>query len=163
MVYWFKRKFWQIKNVFKWLPVIWNQYDFDYVYSVDVFKFQLEKQADYLDSDKSNTLCVKNKAKRIRMILRLMDKVYCGDYELEYIDKFEEIYGKGSSELSFVETENPSLLSMKRKYELTENEDKVEEMNQTYHTLFLKSVKKQKRAHKLLWDLIEHNIQSFWD
>jgi len=28
---------------------------------------------------------------------------------------------------------------------------------------FVKVMKKQKRAHKLLWDFIEHNIQRWWD
>jgi hypothetical protein len=28
---------------------------------------------------------------------------------------------------------------------------------------FVRVIKKQKRAHKLLWDFIEHNIQSWWD
>ena len=29
--------------------------------------------------------------------------------------------------------------------------------------LFKESIDKQKRAHKLLWDFIEHNIQYWWD
>ena len=28
---------------------------------------------------------------------------------------------------------------------------------------FVRVMKKQKRAHKLLWDFIEHNIQKWWD
>ena len=28
---------------------------------------------------------------------------------------------------------------------------------------FVRVMKKQKRAHKLLWDFIEHNIQRWWD
>ena len=46
MKHFLKRKIWQIKNVFRWLPIIWKQYDFDYHYSLEVFKFQLKKQAD---------------------------------------------------------------------------------------------------------------------
>jgi len=52
---------------------------------------------------------------------------------------------------------------MKKKYELTESEEKIREMDQVYNNLFLNSIQKQKRAHKLLWDLIEHNIQGWWD
>lgn len=163
MVYWFKRKIWQIKNVIKWLPKIWNQYDFDYGYSIDVFKFQLQKQAEYLESDRAMTLSAKNKASRIRMILRLMEKVYNEDYALEYINKFEKIYGKGSSDITFINTDNPKLSRLVSKYELSESEEKIKEMNQVQRNLFLESVEKQKRAHKLLWDLIEHNIQGWWD
>ena len=28
---------------------------------------------------------------------------------------------------------------------------------------FVRVLKKQKRAHKILWDFIEHNIQKWWD
>jgi hypothetical protein len=163
MIYWFKRKIWQIKNVIKWLPKIWNQYDFDYGYSIDVFKFQLEKQAEFLESNKACTLSAKDKASRIRMVIRLMDKVYNEDYALEYTDEFEKIYGKGSSYINIVNTKNPNLFSMKKNYELTESEEKIIEMDQVYNNLFLNSIQKQKRAHKLLWDLIEHNIQGWWD
>ena len=163
MKYWFKRKYRQIKNVFRWLPIIWKQYDFDYSYSIEVFKFQLEKQAEFLESDRAITLSAKNKASRIRMVLRLMEKVYNEDYALEYTDEFEKIYGKGSSDVNFVNTKNPNLFSMKKKYELTESEEKIREMDQVYNNLFLNSIQKQKRAHKLLWDLIEHNIQGWWD
>jgi len=29
--------------------------------------------------------------------------------------------------------------------------------------MMIESDIKQKRAHKLLWELVEHNIQRFWD
>lgn len=162
-MYWIKRKIWQIKNVIKWLPKIWNQYDFDYSYSIEVFKFQLEKQADYLESDNAITENSKNGASRIRMILRLMDKVYDHDYGIEYQKQFEEIYGEGLLDIKFVDTNSPKLYGLKNMYELSEDEDKVREMDQVKRNLFLNSQEKQNRAHKLLWDLVEHNIQSWWD
>lgn len=158
-MYWIKRKMWQIKNVIKWLPKIWNQYDFDYSYSIEVFKFQLEKQADYLESDKAITENSKNDASRIRMILRLMDKVYDHDYGIEYQKQFEEIYGKDLLDIKFIN----KLHGLKHMYELNEDEDKVREMDQVKRNLFLNSQEKQNRAHKLLWDLVEHNIQNWWD
>ena len=164
MIRWFRRKIWQIKNVIKWLPKIWNQYDFDYIYSIEVFKFQLQKQAEFLESDKAMTLCAKNNASRIRMIIRLMDKVYDEDYALEYQSKFEKLYGKNSLDMNFNPIKNKDGYStMKYTYELNEDEDEVKEIDQVHRNLFLSSVKKQKRAHKLLWDLIEHNIQGWWD
>lgn len=164
MIRWIKRKIWQIKNVIKWLPKIWNQYDFDYRYSIEVFKFQLQKQVQFLESDKALTLCAKNTASRIRMVIRLMDKVYDEDYALEYQDEFEKIYGKGSLKMNFISLKDKSNYSeMKYNYQLNEDEDMVEEMDQVHQNLFLRSHEKQKRAHKLLWDLVEHNIQRWWD
>ena len=37
------------------------------------------------------------------------------------------------------------------------------EIDEVRHEMMLLSQDKQKRAHKLLWDFIEHNIQRWWD
>ena len=65
VIYWVKRKIWQIKNVIGWLPIIWNQYDFDYVYAIKVFRYQLSKTAKFLESDKSCGISAKEKSKKI--------------------------------------------------------------------------------------------------
>jgi len=161
MKYWFKRKYRQIKNVFRWLPIIWKQYDFDYRYSLEVFKFQLQKQAEFLESDRAVTLCAKDKAKRIRTILKLMDKVYEDDYACEYQKILKEMYGNNVLDWRFEDTGRGDGSSyLRHEYEKWDN---AEEISQTKDELFKMSHEKQKRAHKLLWDLIEHNIQGWWD
>ena len=132
--YFFKRKYKQIQRVIDFLPLIWKGYDFDYQYSIDLFKKQLERTADFLDSDRSYSMDAKQRASRIRTAIRLMDKVYDEDYSHEYIDKLEKLYGDNTNQNS----------EIRRK-------------------LFKEAVEKQKRAHKLLWRFIEHNIQYWWD
>ena len=39
----------------------------------------------------------------------------------------------------------------------------LKEIDELRHEMMLLSQDKQKRAHKLLWDFIEHNIQNWWD
>ena len=161
MKYWFKRKYRQIKTVFRWLPIIWKQYDFDYRYSLEVFKFQLQKQAEFLESDRAVTLCAKDKAKRIRTILKLMDKVYEEDYACEYQKILKEMYGNNVLDWWFEDTGRGNGSSyLRHEYEKWDN---AEEISQMKDELFKMSHEKQKRAHKLLWDLIEHNIQGWWD
>jgi hypothetical protein len=170
MKHFIKRKIWQIKNVFRWLPIIWKQYDFDYRYSIDVFKFQLQKQAEFLESDKSFTLCAKDRAKRIRTVIKLMGKVYEDDYSMEYVDKLKELYGEDVLEVSFVETNDitfndfsgktEKLFSMRYKYETWDNADEIEKVK---GQLIKESHDKQMRAHKILWSMIEKDIQTWWD
>jgi len=165
-----KRKIWQIKNVFRWLPIIWKQYDFDYRYSIDVFKFQLQKQAEFLESDKSFTVCAKDKAKRIRTIIKLMEKVYEDDYSMGYVDKLKELYGEDVLEVSFVETNDitfndfsgktEKLFSIRYKYETWDNANEIEKVK---GQLIKESHNKQMRAHKILWSLIEKDIRGWWD
>lgn len=163
-MYWFKRKLWQIRNVIKWLPVIWNQFDFDYRYSIDVFKFQLQKTADHLNSDKTYTLSAKDNARRLQTVIDLMDKVYEEEYGMEYHDKLVELYGADKFKHKFINCEDKEGYSeLKFSYELTESPEMIEEISKKYNELFKNSQEKQKRAHKLLWELIEHNIQKMWD
>lgn len=164
MIYWFKRKFWQIKNLFKWIPIIWNQFDFDYQYSIEVFKFQLQKQAEFLESNKAYTVEAENNAKRIRTVLKLMDKVYNEEYACEYQDKLKELYGDNVLDFKFIEVDSKNngdkIYSIQYECETWVNYDEIEK---TKDTLFKISKEKQERAHKLLWCMIEKDIRKWWD
>ena len=161
MKYWFKRKYRQIKNVFRWLPIIWKQYDFDYRYSIEVFKFQLQKQAEFLESDRTLTLCAKDKAKRIRTILKLMDKVYEEDYAMEYFDILKEMYGDNVLDWWFEDTGDRYGSSYLRY--VYEKWDNAEEVDAKKNELVKASREKQKKAERILWAYIQHNIRHWWD
>ena len=128
-MYWVKRKIrqikrviGQIKRVIDFLPLIWNGFDWDYLYAIQLFQKQLERTASFLESDKVYSLSSKTNAQKIRTALRLMDIVYEERYMEEFFDS---------------------------------NSKDIEE--------YKRVIEKQKRAHKLLWDFIEHNIQYWWD
>lgn len=160
--YFFKRKYRQIRNVIRWMPIIWNQFDFDYRYAIDVFRFQLQKTADLLDSDNACTVDAKIRAQRIRTVIRLMDKVYDEEYACEYQQKLKDLYGEDVLEWRHIELPNGNY-EIKNKYEMEEDADKVEEIDEIHHKLFLESREKQERAHALLWKLIEKDIRTWWD
>ena len=122
-MYWVKRKIQQIKRVIDFLPLIWNGFDWDYSYAIQLFKKQLERTASFLESDKVYSLSSKTNAQKIRTALRLMDIVY----EERYVEEFLNSDGGNDREG------------------------------------FRRVMNNQKRAHKLLWDFIEHNIQYWWD
>ena len=166
-MYWFKRKYRQIKRVIDFFPLIWNGFDFDYRYALELFKKQLERQAKFMESDRAMTLNAKTNAQKIRTAIRLMDKVYDEEYGMEYMDTIEKLYGK--TWMDFVNLEEVSKHTGEELYELKlRNENAVDEQHQkeideVRKQMMLHSIDKQKRAHKLLWDFIEHNIQSWWD
>ena len=90
MIYWFKKKYSQIKRVLDYLPIIWNGFDWDYRYATDLFAHQLGRIADHLESDKAYTLSAKDNAKRIRTTLKLMKLVGDEEYAMEYYD-YEDV------------------------------------------------------------------------
>lgn len=135
------RFFWRIKNLIKWFPIIWNLFDWDYVYALEVFKFQLKNLADFLDSDKAYTEKARYNAQRIRTVIRLMDKVYNEEYGMEYMGVLDEKYG------------------FKRGF----SDNVSDEYNKDMKKLMQESNAKQEKAHKLLWKLIEKDIRGWWD
>ena len=165
ITYWSRRKYRQIKNVINWIPIVWNQFDFDYCYSLEVFKHQLLKQAEYMDSDRAYGANSKIDAQRIRMICRLMDKVYNDDYACEYQDRLKQTYGDDVNDWIFEEIpDRPEYKSMKWKYEVDEKYAELrDEIESNKDKWFKESQAKQERAHKLLYTLLEFYIRQWWD
>jgi len=160
ITYFFRRKRNQFRNLKRWLPLIWNKYDFDYSYSIDMFKRALLDQAEYMESDNAWGVSAKDDAKRIRIIVSLMEKVYDDTYALEYQDKLKELYGDDVLDFNFVPSEFKDMNTLEWGYKSRPNADEIDKM----HSKLLKeSQAKQERAEELLWKLIAHNIRRFWD
>jgi hypothetical protein len=163
MIYWFKRKYRQLSRVLDFLPIIWKGYDFDYRYALDLFKHQLKRTADFLESDKAYTADAKPIAKRIRTALELMEKVYNEDYGTAYMDVIEQRYGK--TNLEFIETDmyGKGMYIVQVTNELAVDEEHQKQIDEVSYEMLKLCRERQRRAHKLLWDFIEHNIQNWWD
>jgi hypothetical protein len=160
-IYFFKRKYQQIQRVIDFLPMIWNGFDFDYHYSIELFKKSLERQAKFLESDRACTLEAKQNAAKIRTAIRLIDKVYDDEYEIEWIDKIEEQFGKEALDWEFEDTGDGTGSSfITNKYEKWDNAEEIKVVKMEF---VKQSREKQKRAEKLLWKFIEHNIRHWWD
>lgn len=164
--YWFKRKWSQIKRVIDFLPLIWKGYDWDYHYAIELFQYQLKRIADHIGSDKAWALENKQTASRIRTAVELMDKVYNEEYGMEYYNVIEKKYGKSNFE--FIETgdfddKGDPYYTMEIRYENDYTEEELELIDEEKRQLVLESRDKQKRAHKILWNFVEHNIQRWWD
>ena len=166
MKYFFRRKWEQIKRVMDFLPIIWKGYDFDYRYSIELFQHQLKRQAEFLESDKAMTITAKDEAKRIRTAIKLLNKVYDGDYEEEYIDKIEKLYGKTHFKFipsDYITEDGANTYELKSWNENAVDEKHQEEIDELRREMMLLSREKQEKAHKILWNFIEHNIRNWWD
>ncbi len=163
--YWVRRKWRQIKNVIGWIPVLWKQFDFDYSYSLEVFKYQLLKQAKYMESDRAMSVNSRIDAQKIRMAVRLMDKVYDEDYAYEYMQRLKDKYGDDVVDFTFLDIPDKSGYSeMKWKFEVDEKYESLrDEIRENHDKWFEESYEKQERSHKLLYKLLEFYIRRWWD
>lgn len=166
ILYWFRRKKNQIHRLIDFFPLIWGGYDFDYRYSLELFKKQLHRTADYLESDRAVASSAKNSASRIRTAIRLMDKVYDEEYGMAYMDYIDKLYGK--TNFDFVESDmtdkdGGKLYELKLRNENAVDELHQKEIDEVRTQMLLACMDKQRRAHKLLWEFIEWNIGDWWD
>lgn len=164
-MYWFKRKWRQIKRVWDFLPIIWKGYDWDYRYAIELFQHQLKRTADEIEA-RGYQVGRHNTANRIRTAVELMEKVYDEEYQFEYATKIEEKYGASKfefEELEELDSNGDPFYSMVEHFEKYYTADELNQIQEEKDELMWASREKQKKAHKLLWNYIEHNIQRWWD
>ena len=95
-----------------------------------------------------------------------MDKVYEEEYSTEYMSTIGKLYGTTHYDFEELEEKDKNGDPYYRLVHWNEGavDDKHQkEIDEVRHEMMLLSQDKQKRAHKLLWDFIEHNIQRWWD
>ena len=154
-----KRFIQKIRRFIAFAPIIWKGDDFDYHYAIDLFKFQLSRLADYIEKSDRYVGC-ENDVARIRLVCRLMTKVYDEEYAMQYMDILSAMYGEDVLNWKFEKIEGTNLSRVVHEYETLEEH---EEINQIKKELFIMSKEKQERAHRLLWQLIEKDIRKWWD
>lgn len=160
-----KRFIRRFKRLFRYLTVIWRTEDWDYSFTLELFRMKLEDMAEFYE-EKVNVYSANAsyKALRIRRILRLFEWVYSEKYLDEARAELVRKWGEGFDdfiERNVVEHENGGRSwSMTPAYQTWDNADEV---LKHYDYVSKKYEEKQKKAHKLLWKLVEENIQEWWD
>lgn len=146
--------FHKIKNILNWIPIIWKQDDTKYTYSVSVFREQLINMANRFEKEG-----YMYGYHRIETIINLMDKVYSYQYANEYKESLIRPYGDFDTEFIFDKDKNKLITNVVWHRVYTNYE--IEQLNVIHQKAFEISAEKQRKAHKLLWKLIEHNIQKW--
>lgn len=156
-----KNYFRQLRRLFDFIPIIWKGADWDYRYSIELFSYQLKRQADFLESPKAHIADAKQTASKIRTAVKLLKYVYEDEkYALEYQQQLEEEYGKDVLNWKFVPIESSKYVELKFDYEFWDN---AEEVRKRKNELFKKSAQKQAKAARIVWKFIAHNIGGWWD
>ena len=148
------------RRVIDFLPIVWNGHDYDYVYSVELFKYQLQRQ-ERVFRQNSWRQDAPQVASRIRTAIELIDKVYGDVYVNEIYDNFERLYGPSS--FHFEESANGYGEYIGTKWAKAVDEKNNETINQLLSQMLAHAYAKQERAHDILWRFIAHNFRTWWD
>ena len=162
-----KQFFKRIYNLYRWFPIIWKDQDWDDHYIFEILKFKLKNQAEYIGYHDRH-MSAKRDAEIMMLCVRLMDKVQHEYYGREYQDYYK-------SDMRFIPSEShPGSYEMEVEI-LEENFDDyfkkypliyrmVPDLNAPKEEIAYHIAKiNEKRAHKLLFTILEQNIRRWWD
>lgn len=166
-----------IKNLIKWFPTIWKDRDWDTSFIFEIMIQKLKNQSDYIGKKDRHTRA-KRDAEVMMTCVRLMEKVKDGYYESEYSDYHDSDYNwidsdePGYSQLDIVEkSENfddyfkkyPStmrkVLNNPKSFDYIQEDYKYKKST----TALLMSRENHIKAKRILFTLMERNIEGWWD
>lgn len=160
-----------LKNLWYWFPIIWKDRDYHHAFIFSVLQHKLKSQANYIGRRNFHTRA-QTDARNMRICVNLIQKLQDDFYECEYID-----YYKSSSE--FVPCTKEDFFEYQTK-EISENFD---EYFKKYPLIYSRvkngegvfdgdskkviamniSTINHQRAMKLLFKILEEEIQCWWD
>ena len=159
-----------VKNIFKWIPTLYKDKDWDgwYIYNILQKKIEFQRQEIIYANRHSE---VDRDNRDMKIALNLLERVKEDYYGMEHLDYSE-------TEFDFIPVEgNPNLKEMKKTV-LSENYD---EFLKKYPSSVRKVLKEngkvlekdtlchlvarhnQEKARKLLFKLLEQKIERWWD
>lgn len=167
-----------VKNIWYWFPVIWKDRDWDGHYIFEILQHKLVAQANYIGKRDFHTRAQLD-AKRMRLCVKLIKKVQEEDYTMEYMD-----YAKDRVWFTPCEDRPGSSL-----YNSEEVWEKYDEYFKKYPLVYKRVLKGEgvftlngrnesdmkrviaqniahlnhDRARKLLFKIMEENIEGWWD
>ena len=173
-MYKINRFFKRIYNLYRWLPIIWKDQDWDTDYIWEVWKFKLKNQADYIGM-KGHHVDNERDAERIMTCVKLMEKIQSGYYLHEphayHITKWNwDDYEKSTDEFFELKSETLSehfddyFKKYVRIYRLVKKGDWYGfDTNEKEGAAFAIGRINHTRAVKLLFRMLENHIQEWWD
>jgi len=73
--------FWRrLKKLWYWLPVVWNDYDFDQVYFWIIMRHKLKSMRDFYNSDEAMGLYSYKRAEEIDLCIKILNRLVDDDY-----------------------------------------------------------------------------------
>jgi hypothetical protein len=160
----------KVKNLWRWFPVIWKDKDWDQYYIYEILKFKLKNQAKYI-GDRDFHTRAKRDAEIMMLCVRLIDKIQNEYYNMEHLD-YE------NTEYNFIPIENTNYSTIEVKhisdnlgdyfskypriYEKALIENNLDFTDKHRIAMYMSRIN-HKRAHKLLFKILEENIEKWWD
>jgi hypothetical protein len=167
-----------IRNVIRWLPIIWKDRDWDSHYIFEILKAKLQNQAKYI-GDQNRHDRSKRDAEIMITCVKLIEKIQDEYYAMEYMDYEDRIFDFMLSPTQpglyklYTQTKSENYNDYYKRYPLQYkrvlNEEGVFNIKDTDEDSTKQIIAmnightNHIRAKKLLFTLLERHIEGWWD
>jgi len=162
----FKRK---IKNLIRWFPIIWKDRDYGDYYILKILKFKLSNQAEYISKSYGHTRAQYD-ASRMRLCVRLIEKIQSEYYQLEYMNYFKDRFEFRDSvnhpnckELHITNISNNFEEYVVKHYSTYKKVIKEHYCKDSKSTALKMSYEVHQKAKRILFELLNIHLESWWD
>jgi hypothetical protein len=159
-----RRFFRKVKNVFRWLPTIWKDEDFDDHFIVEILIKKLEHTRDFFLSDRTHIADAKKVADEIQQAITKLHRTRDSweFYEEPAMEVLENKWGKTKFEFIPLE-DNPNLSELKTSVENAVTEEEKEEYKKEFRETLKQCRKQYMKDKKEAYKFIAKNIDKWWD
>lgn len=167
-----------LSKIWYWLPIIWKDRDWDSHYIYEILKHKLKAQSHYIGVRDIHTTAQQD-ARNMRICVNLIDKIQDDFYQMENSDYLEDRhwfekckdtpgYSTWESEIlseTFDEyfKKYPLILKRVEKGEGVFNIDRKDQQEAKKAKAMNIGNINQKRAHTLLFKILQNNVDKWWD
>lgn len=145
-----------ISNLYDYLPIIWNDFNFDYYYLLKLMDFKLKKMESVLEKHDGDN---KISAQEIRDALKILDRILKDGYESEIMKDHDEKWGE--IEMEFHPTEDGySTLEINRKNVLSKEDKEIEIAE--FMARMDQADQNKKQDIKKFFQILSDKIQGWW-
>ena len=159
-----RRFFRKIKNVFRWLPTIWKDEDYDYHFINEILIKKLEHTRDFFLSDRTHIMDADKVAAEIQ---EAIDRLHMTRDSWEfYEDPAQESIEKkwGKSTFNFIPTNDGTGSSyMEIEHENVKTDEDKEQYSKEFREAMKQARKDYMKDKKDAYKFIAKNIDKWWD
>jgi hypothetical protein len=157
----------RIFRILAWLPVIWNDRDWDYNYLLTIISFKLKRLGDTIDKN-AIILAHRSVAIDIMLVRKLIHDFQEKDFTEKEQKAHDEKYGERQMIIEPTDPEDPNsmyaLVNDGRCYPGKDyTEEQIEQIDEEQHAIYSLSRERQQRTWNKIWDFIAKRGQRWWD
>lgn len=156
-----KRLWYRARNVLRWLPVIWGDRDWDYVYLYEVMRHKLVRMESFIRRE-GHSMDRDETAGEIAHAIALLDRLIANEYLEEALAPFDTKWGEGTMVWESIEG-SPACRYKGQHFANASTDEEQEQANLEFRERCKESDEAERLDREELFSFIAKNIRGWWD